>query len=169
MSLKEIEQSIRPVPNRRQWISQVGLCMVSAVVPPGLIACDDPIPDENSSGSDPLTSQITMWITNLEGKTIYNRQAPGKWEGIEGTHLPILTFHNENLEVTVYTNHVMNEEHSIELHYIRDQDQNLIGAKRYATDDSFARVTFPLPQGTSEIFVYSYCNLHGTWMAPGLV
>lgn len=155
--------------SRRQWMSKVGLCMVSAVVPTHLVACDDPIPDPDSQMGDPLDRDLTKMIETFEEDSIYNLLEPGEWVGIEGTHVPILTFHNEYLEVTLYSNHAMNDRHHISLHYLRDQDHNLIAAKRYETNDPFARVTFQLPEGTSEISAYSYCNLHGLWITSGTV
>lgn len=150
---------------RRRWLSSMGLCMVSAAVPVGLIGCDEPLPDATGATSDELTPSLHSWVTELEEMSIFRRFEPGMWEGIEGTHLPILTFHNERREATVYTNHVMNEEHWIELQYLRDQDQKLIAAKQYSPQDALARWTFPLPPETTEIFAYSYCNLHGLWNA----
>jgi desulfoferrodoxin (superoxide reductase-like protein) len=99
----------------------------------------------------------------LEGKgPIYTAMEPGKWKGKEGAHVPKATFESRG-SVTIVTSHPMTPEHWITTHYIKNQNDVVIGLREFKGTDPAAQSEFKLPKHTTTITVYSYCNLHDLW------
>jgi superoxide reductase len=95
---------------------------------------------------------------------IYTKEAPGRWAGKEGTHVPKVTV--EGKTVTVVTPHPMSEKHFIVRHTLIDANGKCIGEKTFANTDTAAESTFELPEGTKgTLRATSFCNLHDFWVA----
>ena len=66
--------------------------------------------------------------------------------------------------------HVMTAEHWIPTIYIRDQAGVIVGLRSYGTQawngdapDGNPTAVFVVPQGTTQITAFAYCNLHDNW------
>jgi superoxide reductase len=95
---------------------------------------------------------------------IYTKEAPGRWAGKEGTHVPKATLEAGVLKVV--TPHGMSEKHYIVKHTVTTPDGKLIGEKTFAPTDAAAGSSFPLPDGfKGALWVTSFCNIHDLWLA----
>jgi desulfoferrodoxin (superoxide reductase-like protein) len=148
------------VMSRRQILqSSAGLIGVAIALPPAVGGC--------LSGSQPITVERNyVWeqrASQLESGGVLTQTNPGAFAGKEAAHVPQVTYDSRSQTVVVFTDHPMAKDHWITTQYIRNQDGVVIGLKEYSGGDAEARATFILPQGTTSITVFSYCNLHGDW------
>ena len=95
---------------------------------------------------------------------IYTKDAPGRWAGREGTHVPKASLEGGTLKVV--TPHGMSEKHYIVKHTVTTPDGKLIGEKTFAPTDTLAESSCPLPAGfKGTLWVTSFCNIHDLWLA----
>jgi desulfoferrodoxin (superoxide reductase-like protein) len=148
----------QPKLSRRTALEYQALVALSVAVPSWLI-------DRDASAAAPKKN--AAWearAKELEGKgPAYTADAPGKWKGKEGGHVPAASF--EAGQVTIVTKHPMTPEHFITTHYIKNQKGVVIGLKEFSGTDPEAKSSFALPKGTTSLTVYSHCNLHDLWTA----
>lgn len=146
--------------NRRDFLKTTGLLATAAFLPTQLIGCGD--------GAD-VNNDWETRATELEALTEVRTEAnPGPWSEKVGGHLPAVEFDMDNTNVTVRTSHGMSEDHYITTIYIRDQNGVVVGLKELNPTDSEAAADFTLPEGTTAITAYSYCNLHDHWMTESV-
>ena len=95
---------------------------------------------------------------------IYTKEAPGRWAGKEGTHVPKASLEGGTLKVV--TPHGMSEKHYIVKHTVTTPDGKLIGEKTFAPTAAAAESSFPLPAGfKGALWITSFCNIHDLWLA----
>jgi superoxide reductase len=95
---------------------------------------------------------------------VYTKDAPGRWAGREGTHVPKATLEGKSLKVV--TPHTMSEKHYIVKHTVLTTDGKLIGEKTFAPTDTAAESSFALPDGfKGTLWITSFCNIHDLWLS----
>jgi len=153
--------------DRRGFLRTAGVVAVSLAVPATLWGCGKKGADSNAAtgGAGPNPSEMAVQVAKLEADGLLTMDAPGKWTGKQGSHLPQVTFHEGEGAATLFTKHGMSPRHWITAHYLRDQDGKLLALQTYAGTDKEARHRFDLPKGTTRITAYSHCNVHGDWQA----
>ena len=90
-----------------------------------------------------------------EGETSYNELKYNDCDASFEKHVPQYDRNNE--EVTIYVNHVMEEDHYIEWIMVDYDDEQII--KHFHPGDE-AKVVVPFRKGMK---AYSYCNKHSLW------
>jgi superoxide reductase len=94
---------------------------------------------------------------------IYTKEAPGRWAGKEGAHVPQVTV--EGKIVKVVTPHPMTGKHFIVKHTLLTPDGKLIGEKIFSSADSAAESSYYLPEGfQGALWATSFCNIHDLWL-----
>jgi superoxide reductase len=94
---------------------------------------------------------------------VYTKEAPGRWAGKEGAHVPKVTV--EGRKVKVVTPHPMTEKHFIVKHTLVTPEGKFIGEKTFANTDPKAESAYELPEGFKGIlWATSFCNLHDLWL-----
>ena len=94
---------------------------------------------------------------------IYTKEAPGRWAGKEGAHVPKVTM--EERKIKVVTPHPMTEKHFIVKHTLITPEGKVLGEKTFANTDPAAESSYELPQGyKGTLWATSFCNLHDLWL-----
>jgi superoxide reductase len=94
---------------------------------------------------------------------IYTKDAPGRWAGKEGTHVPKVAVEGRKIKMT--TPHSMSEKHFIVKHTVQTPEGKLIGERTFANTDSLAESNYDLPEGfQGNLWATSFCNLHDLWL-----
>ena len=94
---------------------------------------------------------------------IYTKEAPGRWAGKEGAHVPKVTV--EGRKVKVVTPHPMTEKHFIVKHTLLTTGGKVIGEKTFTYTDPAAESSYDLPEGfKGPLWATSFCNLHDLWL-----
>jgi superoxide reductase len=94
---------------------------------------------------------------------IYTKEAPGRWAGREGSHVPQVTL--EGKKIKAVTPHRMTEAHFIVKHTLTTPEGKFIGEKTFANTDPSAESAYELPEGfKGTLWVTSFCNLHDLWL-----
>ena len=95
---------------------------------------------------------------------IYTKEAPGRWAGKEGAHVPKVTV--EGRKIKVVTPHPMTEKHFIVKHTLLTPEGKVMGEKTFANTDPAAESSYDLPEGfRGTLWATSFCNLHDLWLA----
>ena len=95
---------------------------------------------------------------------VYTKEAPGRWAGKEGAHVPKVTV--EGRKVKVVTPHPMTEKHFIVKHTLVTSEGKFIGERTFANTDPKAESAYELPEGfKGTLWATSFCNLHDLWLA----
>jgi superoxide reductase len=101
--------------------------------------------------------------TALPPALVYTKNAPGRWAGKEGLHVPKVAV--EGGKVTIVTPHPMTAQHFIVKHTLITPEGKLVGEKTFASTDAKAESAYDLPadfRGT--LWATSFCNLHDLWL-----
>jgi len=94
---------------------------------------------------------------------VYTKEAPGRWAGKEGAHVPKVTV--EGRKVKVVTPHPMTEKHFIVKHTLVTSEGKFIGERTFANTDPKAESAYELPEGfKGTLWATSFCNLHDLWL-----
>jgi superoxide reductase len=94
---------------------------------------------------------------------IYTKEAPGRWAGKEGAHVPVATV--QGAMVTVKTPHPMTKEHYIVKHTLITPEGKLLGEKIFTNTDTAAESSYTLPEGfKGTLWATSFCNIHDLWL-----
>jgi superoxide reductase len=95
---------------------------------------------------------------------IYTKDAPGRWAGKEGLHVPQATVDGKTVKVV--TPHPMSEKHFIVKHTLLTPNGKVLGEKTFSNTDTAAESSYELPDGFKGVlWVTSFCNLHDLWFA----
>ena len=151
--------------DRRAFLKTSAMYAVTLSVPATLWGCNKNKTTTNSGANHKSTAAWEAKAQQLESTGVLTTDAPGKWDGKAGSHVPQVSFQQGQGTVTIHTAHGMSPEHYITAHYIRDQDGKIIGMKEYTGNESDATAVFTLPPKTVQITAYSHCNLHDHWAA----
>ncbi len=101
--------------------------------------------------------------TTFPAGLIYTKEAPGRWAGKEGAHVPKVAV--EGRKVKVVTPHPMTSKHFIVKHTLVASDGKFIGEKTFANTDPAAESSYELPEGfKGTLWATSFCNLHDFWL-----
>lgn len=151
--------------DRRAFLQQGSIAALTLLVPSwALTACSA---DDQDAGTTPKNAAWEARASELIARSVvlYNTRAPGKWAGKEGTHTPVASFAAGM--VTITTPHPMTPEHYVTTHFVKNQDGVVVGLKEFQPTDIKAETTFTLPPGTTQITIFSNCNLHDLWDLSG--
>jgi desulfoferrodoxin (superoxide reductase-like protein) len=164
--------------NRRGFFKNASITAISIAVGANLWGCTkepkkDILKNKEASSSQPSPSRSTKispadasaLVEKYEASGIHTINHQGKWKGKDASHLPQVTLHEGEGEITLFTEHPMKKNHWITSHYLRNQDGKLIGFQFYEETDPEARHRFEIPKGTTKITAFSHCNKHGVWKA----
>lgn len=158
---------VRPKISRRQVLRGTGAAACTLIIPQWFWGCGEPEVEADPVEIDPAWSERVQTFES-EGM-ILTEDEPGIWPGKEATHLPIVSFQPGQGVLEVLTNHEMTEEHWIQAHYLRDQRGRIVGFREFSpARDLLARASFRVPEGTTELTVFSFCNIHSTWRGDAL-
>ncbi|MFQ5748762.1 MAG: desulfoferrodoxin family protein [Planctomycetota bacterium] len=150
----------------RRELLRAGVAAVTVAVPALAWSCSNKNADSSGGGGAKVSAADLERIAELEKDGVFTAADPGPWAGKDKSHVPQVTFPAGQDSVELYTAHPMSPEHYITAQYVKDQDGNLIAFASHKGTDDEARVTLPLPPGTTSITAYSHCNKHGDWSAP---
>lgn len=121
------------------------------------------------AGVEPNTEWETLGEM-YESGPVYTQSDPGEWAGKEAVHVPMVVLNEGKGSIEVTVMHVMSAEHWIPAIYVRDQAGVIVGFKDYGIEawngeapDGNPTATFVVPQGTTQITAFGYCNLHDNW------
>jgi len=93
----------------------------------------------------------------------YSKANPGRWEGKDKSHAPIVTIKGD--DVTVETKHGMSSAHYIVKHTLLSETGEVIGENVFFPQtDKKAISHFKLTGKHKEIYALSFCNLHDQWV-----
>ncbi len=92
----------------------------------------------------------------------YSKSNPGRWEGKEGSHAPVITIEGD--KVTMETKHGMSETHYIVKHSLLSDTGEVLGENVFFPSDKKAISTFEIKGKHKELFALSFCNLHDLWV-----
>lgn len=102
--------------------------------------------------------------TKFPPALVYTKEAPGRWAGKEGLHVPVVTVDGRNVKVV--TPHPITEKHFIVKHTLITPEGKFFGEKTFANTDPKAESSYTLPEGfTGTVWATSFCNLHDLWLA----
>ena len=94
---------------------------------------------------------------------IYTKEAPGRWAGKEGAHVPKVTVEGRNVKVV--TPHPMTQKHFIVKHTLLTPEGKILGEKTFENTDAAAKSSYALPEGfKGTLWATSFCNLHDLWL-----
>ncbi|HHJ39063.1 MAG: hypothetical protein AXA67_01415 [Methylothermaceae bacteria B42] len=109
----------------------------------------------------------------LAGGLYYTREAPGRWKGKEGGHVPKIQISKDKgtVRVQVITAHEMNGcEHYIVKHIVLDGKYRFLDEHMFDPENDQEPVSlFSLGRYRGQIYVLSVCNKHDTWLNSTLV
>lgn len=98
----------------------------------------------------------------------YTKDAPGRWSGKVGTHLPNIGISKAGSKVTVeiVTAHEMKGyEHYIVKHVLLDKDYQFLNEHMFnPMEDKAATSTFSLDGYSGTLYALSMCNKHDLWL-----
>jgi superoxide reductase len=104
------------------------------------------------------SAQAAAWPAGL----VYTKDAPGRWAGKEGAHVPKVTLDSGKLSIV--TPHPMSAAHFIVKHTLLTPDGKVLGEKTFTASDK-PESTYELPAGfTGAVWATSFCNLHDLWL-----
>ncbi|KAL7535329.1 hypothetical protein ACHAXR_006425 [Thalassiosira sp. AJA248-18] len=102
----------------------------------------------------------------------FNSKVPYN-ETLEMRHTPYITLHDDGVTASVTVGkenisvHPMDTFHFITEIYVMDDVGNIIVMSSLdPTGANVAAIDFNIPQGTSTLTAYSWCNIHGHWVGP---
>ncbi len=149
--------------DRRSFLKTSAVYAVSVGVPATLWGCSKNKTSTNMPSDMESKAKWDATAAQLERDGVLTNEVQGKWEGKAGSHVPQVSFNMGEGTVTLETKHGMSPEHYITAHYVRDQNNRIVGLVRYTGNESAAKSTMKLPRGTTKITAYSHCNLHDHW------
>ena len=101
--------------------------------------------------------------TSFPAGLVYTREAPGRWKGREGAHVPKVTVSGDTVKIV--STHPMTANHFIVKHTLLTTDGKVLGEKVFTPTDT-PESTFSLPAGyKGPLWVTSFCDLHDLWLA----
>lgn len=161
-----MKNSHKPGVDRRSFLKAVGVTTAAVSVPSWLWGCvGDPIVLVPASVRN---EAFEAKATEYEDKGPIHTQE--NFEGLEFAdkpfHFPTVTFVAGSGAATVAVEHTMTPGHWIEVIYLRDQDGLVVGLEEYpepAETTDRVEISFDLPQGTTSVTPFAYCNLHEHW------
>jgi superoxide reductase len=94
---------------------------------------------------------------------VYTQDAPGRWKGREGAHVPKITVSGGTVKIV--NTHPITPNHFIVKHTLLTPDGKVLGEKTLTNTDT-PESTFTLPDGfKGTLWATSFCNLHDLWLA----
>lgn len=94
---------------------------------------------------------------------VYTQDAPGRWKGREGAHVPKASVSEGTVKVV--NTHPVTPAHYIVKHTLLTPEGKVLGEATFAHTDT-PESTHTLPAGfKGTIWVTSFCNLHDLWLA----
>jgi len=93
---------------------------------------------------------------------VYTQEAPGRWKGREGAHVPKVSVSGGTVKVA--NTHPVTPAHYIVKHTLLTPEGKVLGEATFAHTDT-PESTHTLPAGfKGTIWVTSFCNLHDLWL-----
>jgi len=133
-------------------------------------------------------------VSRLEEKVDTSGEGPNSLHSVNDSsvrfpskHDPFLKFTTDRVVIDIGVRgadgsssldslHPMNENHFIEVIYVKDQNGKVVHLQRWTAEEaelSYVRAhskivytRFKYRDGTTHLTPYSYCNLHGLWIGP---
>jgi len=94
---------------------------------------------------------------------VYTQNAPGRWKGREGAHVPKVSVSGGTVKVV--NTHPVTPTHYIVKHTLLIPEGKVLGEKTFASSDT-PESTYTLPAGfKGTIWVTCFCNIHDLWLA----
>jgi superoxide reductase len=94
---------------------------------------------------------------------VYTQDAPGRWKGREGAHVPKATVSEGTIKIV--NTHPLTANHYIVKHTLLTPDGKVLGEKTFSSADA-PESSFALPAGfKGTLWVTSFCNIHDLWLA----
>jgi len=164
------------VTNDRQNLSRRGL--LGVLGGSALVACNVGVGDVPHVSTTNVSWEARAKQLEAASGTVYSAANEGPWPGKSGSHVPTVMVNGDG-SVTASCTHGMTDanpaatpavpQHFITTMYARDVDSgNVIHLVEFVTRGpekaSMATMTFQVPDGTSRIAVYAYCNEHDLWV-----
>ena len=150
---------------RRDIIKFMG-ALIALPTAAKIIGCGEEKGDTGDEGESLVNAQWEADAAGLEEVRIFSAADPGEWEGKEGSHVAQLTVDGET--ATALTTHGMEEDHWVDVIYVRNQDDVVIAYQTFLGTDAEANFDFTIPEGTTSLTAYAHCNLHGLWIAESV-
>nr|VFK19622.1 MAG: superoxide reductase [Candidatus Kentron sp. LPFa]VFK34342.1 MAG: superoxide reductase [Candidatus Kentron sp. LPFa] len=118
-------------------------------------------------------NSLDKYAHPMVGGVFYTKDAPGRWQGKENGHTPIIEVEKKSgkISVKITTGHEMKGfAHYIIKHILLGEDYRFLGEKMFDPAMDKAPIsTFPLGEYSGRIYALSVCNKHDTWLAAGEV
>jgi desulfoferrodoxin (superoxide reductase-like protein) len=104
-------------------------------------------------------------------KAEYTKEAPDEWAGLEGEHLPVITFNEDrDPDISIMVNLTNpGRDHYIEKIGIIDGNNKELAVEIFTTNDKIFEAqfsSFTLPADKEKLKVFVKCSLHDLWTAP---
>ncbi|WP_334129885.1 hypothetical protein [Sneathiella sp.] len=134
---------------RRVFLKGLGLLGVasSVVLPRGAFAGGMP---------DPMGSKFA-------GALYYTKAAPGRWQGKEETHVPMIERSGNSIEVT--TGHEMDSYvHYIIKHILLDENLGFVEERLFNPEIDAPITTYDITGLKNRLYIVSLCNKHDAWL-----
>ena len=111
-----------------------------------------------------LPAAASACTSEMAGGVYHTQDAPGRWSGKVGGHLPVIEVSGKKIQVT--TPHEMKGyEHYIVKHIVLNDKYEFVAEKMFdPMNDKVPVSTFDLGDYSGRIYVLSVCNKHDTWL-----
>ncbi len=94
---------------------------------------------------------------------VYTQDAPGRWKGREGAHVPKVTITGGTLKMV--NTHPVTPQHYIVKHTLLTPEGTVLGEKTFSSSDT-PESTHTLPAGfKGTVWATCFCNIHDFWLA----
>lgn len=110
-----------------------------------------------------LAAGPTSLVSPLAGSVYYTVDAPGRWAGKEGGHIPMIERNGATIQVT--TGHEMDDyHHYIVKHVILNKDFEFVGETMFDPEKDAPISEHYIGGQGSTIYALSVCNKHDAWL-----
>jgi desulfoferrodoxin (superoxide reductase-like protein) len=100
----------------------------------------------------------------------YTREAPDQWEGLEGSHTPVVTIRQDSDPDIIITVKLRNPEanHYIETIGIMDENRQVLLSKKFTRNDKFFDAFFSSKDliKKGKLKAFARCSMHDLWTEP---
>lgn len=110
-----------------------------------------------------FASRLNPLKSPLAGSVFYTKEAPGRWAGKEGGHVPTIERSNNMIEVT--TGHEMNGfVHYIIKHVILDENLGFVRETLFNPEKDSPVSQHDISGLKNVVYAISLCNKHDAWL-----
>lgn len=110
-----------------------------------------------------LAAGPSSLVTPLAGSVYYTLDAPGRWAGKEGGHIPTIERNGSTVQIT--TGHEMDDyHHYIVKHMLLDKDFQFMDEMMFDPEKDAPISEHSIRGQRQAVYAVSVCNKHDAWL-----